>query len=138
MLTALAGRIGTEDDFVETDLDDRISTTGTLTADATLGIYLWEVTGDLRLALVTADQASLAGVTDAALVAGNGSIVDAQADAAADVVAHRIDLRAINGSIGSADNDLEIDSATFTTHRAAAACTPTPPSTSRSPRPRSS
>src|SRR5881275_2765091 len=96
----------------------RTSTTRHLDADAALGVYLYEVLDDLRIGLVTArqdesGQASPAHVTDASLVTRDGSILDSANDAAADVVAIRIDLRAGGtGGIGVPQNDLEINSST--------------------------
>ena len=111
-LHALAGSIGTESDFLETNLDDVISSTGMLDADATLGIYLWEVAGDLRIGKVHANQTGTPGTTDAALVSEGGAILDGVDDAGAtDVEAIRIDLKAAT-DIGKVDNDLEIDSST--------------------------
>src|SRR5206468_3428461 len=91
-LTATAGSIGTTVDFVESNLDDAISTTGLLNATAALGVYLEEVTGNLRVGLVTSNQTGNPGPTDVSLVARAGSILDGADDTAADVVANRIDL----------------------------------------------
>ena len=98
-LTATKGSIGTEADFLETNLDEAAATDGLLDATAQLGAYLWEVEGDLRVGTVWAKQTGNPGTTDAALVSENGSILDAADDAEADVIAHRIDLKAA-GSIG--------------------------------------
>ena len=73
---------------------------------------------DLRVGLVTArqdesGQSNPAHVTDASLVTRGGSILDSANDAAADVVAIRIDLKAGGtGGIGVPENDLEINSST--------------------------
>ena len=108
-LTATNGSIGTEQDFVETNLDDTISSTGLLDADSHLGAYLEETVGNLRVGLVTSHRTATTGTTDVSLVARNGSILDGGNDAAADVVANRIDLNASAG-IGQVGNDLDINS----------------------------
>ena len=146
-LTALTGSVGTESDFVESNLDDAISTIGFLDADAHLGVYVEETANDLRLGLVCAGDADVANhpceqqtatgtVTDAALVSRHGSILDA-ADAGltpdpADIIAVRIDLKAAT-DIGAPTNDLEINSSTARLH-VAAGSTRRRAATSTSPR----
>src|SRR5262249_26241209 len=76
----------------------------------TQGIYLDELTGDLRVGVVqTAGDASLS-TGNVALRTVAGSIVDAFGDGAADVLGQAIDLDANGGSIGTAGDALEIDS----------------------------
>ncbi|MFL6035351.1 MAG: beta strand repeat-containing protein, partial [Gaiellaceae bacterium] len=120
-LFAIAGSIGTEGDFLETNLDDAIGTTGVLNATAALGAYIYETANDLRIGLVLAaqdetSQTNPQHVTDASLVTRDGSILDGSdgiGDADTDVVAIRIDLKAGGtGGIGVPENDLEINSST--------------------------
>ena len=108
-LFALEGSIGTEADFVETNLLDTAHP-GTLDAAAALGAYLYETAGNLRVGLVDADQDDATKVTDVVLVARDGSIQDGDNDVAADVEAIRIDLYAPLGGIGTVNNDFDINS----------------------------
>ena len=67
-------------------------------------------TGDLRVGLVSSRQTDATKTTAASLVTTSGSILDGDADVAADVVANRIDLKAAGGGIGRFANDLDINS----------------------------
>src|SRR6185503_6712674 len=103
VLRAQAGSIGTTAEFLETDLIDNIATgflagpqSGTLTANALLGIYVTEIAGDLRLNMVESTQ------SDVSLVTRAGSILDARAGAGnvtddAVIIANSIDLQANGG-----------------------------------------
>ena len=107
-----AGNLG---GFLEIDVTDAAGgVTATDTAgDAaqTQGIYLDELTGDMRVrTIVTAGDAADLSTGNVALRTVAGSIVDADDDADADVLGQAIDIDANGGSIGSAGNDLEIDS----------------------------
>ena len=124
-LRAIAGGIGSANNFVETDLLDTIAgvpQSGALRADAPQSIYIKEVAGDLRVDHVY----STAG--DVTLVASVGSILDANnninpdaadgfyrdADGrirpATNVAAFNISLDArVTGSIGLDATDLNID-----------------------------
>ena len=112
-LVATAGSIGTEADFVETNLLDSVggtAQTGTVDADALLAVLIYETAGDLRVGLVTARQNDPSKTSDATLATRAGSILDGDLDAEADVVAIRIDLAAAGGGIGRYGHDLGIDS----------------------------
>jgi Ca2+-binding RTX toxin-like protein len=112
-LIALDGSVGTEADFIETNLLDTVHSvgqSGLLDADAELGVYVQEVTGNMRVGLVDADQNDATKTSDAVLAARNGSILDGANDAAADIEAIRVDLYAPLGGIGIFTNDLDIDS----------------------------
>ena len=137
-LHAIAGSIGTEIDFLETNLDDAISTVGLLDADAALGAYIYETLNDLRVGLVTSHQNNSLKVTDAALVTRNGSILDGANDAAADVVAIRIDLKA--GGDGAASASRRTTSRSTRRPRASrpGGSSPRPAAASTSPRRRTS
>ena len=115
-LLARTGSIGTEADFLETNLLDTVGValtpvSGILNALAKLGIYIFETAGDLRVGLVESQQRDTTKVTDVALVSGAGSILDGQTDAAADVVGDRIDLRAFGGGVGALGDDLDVNTA---------------------------
>ncbi|MGB7963803.1 MAG: hypothetical protein WCF12_12730, partial [Propionicimonas sp.] len=117
----VTGGIGTPTNFLETNVDltqatgtlnafDRLvpARTGTMTT-GTLGIFLTETIGDLTLDTVwTSADASLATLA--------GSVVDGRnngaGDSEANVVATSIDIaaRGTGANIGSAANDLEIES----------------------------
>ncbi|GAB3043216.1 hypothetical protein GCM10027052_26710 [Parafrigoribacterium mesophilum] len=111
------GGIGLPGNFLEIQVNAVGGPLGDLDADdtaadddKTAGIYLDQVAGDLQVGLVhTAGDASLA-TGNVSLRSRAGSILDAQNDAAADVIGQSIDLDANGGSIGVAANDLEIDS----------------------------
>jgi len=125
-LRALAGGIGSGDNFVETnllELADGAPAIGVLRADAPQGIYVEETTGDLRVHHVYSQFA------DVTLVARAGSILDGNDDLDADGVAgtftdadgtvrDAVNVMAVNidldanggGSIGVDDDDLDIDS----------------------------
>jgi hypothetical protein len=105
-----AGGIGRYDDFLEINVDrndsggklDAFDTNASTTHD---GIFIDELTGDLRVGLVeTIENVSLRTVA--------GSIVDADNETDADVIGDTIDLDAngLNASIGSIGNDLDINS----------------------------
>ena len=95
--------------YVEIDVDTTGAGTGVLVADdlasddaQTLGIYLDELFGDLRVGVVqtAGDDALTTGNVSLRTVAG--SILDAVADAgAADVLGQAIDIDANGGSIGT-------------------------------------
>ncbi|MEO6494544.1 MAG: hypothetical protein ABIP99_17070 [Ilumatobacteraceae bacterium] len=98
-VNAVGGPLGDLDAY-DTAADD----------DKTAGIYLDQVAGDLQIGVVhTAGDNSL-GTGNVSLRTRAGSILDAQNDAAADVIGQTVDLDAHGGSIGTATNDLEIDS----------------------------
>ena len=117
------GGIGLKANFLEIDFDRngvRGTITGRLTATdvaaltSSEGIFLTETAGDLNVARV---HTVLGDVTLRTIV-GTGSIVDANNDAAADVIGNSITLDA-NGAdadIGAANgtNDLDIDSSVST------------------------
>ena len=111
------GGIGLPDNFLEIHVNAVGGPLGDLDAfdtaaddDKTLGIYLDQVAGDLQIGIVhTAGDDSLT-TGNVSLRSRAGSILDAQNDAAADVIGQTIDIDAHGGSIGAAANDLEIDS----------------------------
>ncbi len=124
-LRAIAGGIGSADNFLETDLLDTIAgvaQSGVLRADAPLSIYIEETEGDLRVDHV------ISATGDVTLVARAGSILDANNDVnpdsadgtyrdadgrvrqAINVAGVNIDLDARGtGSIGLSTDDLQID-----------------------------
>ena len=98
-VNAVGGPLGDLDAY-DTAADD----------DKTAGIYIDQVAGDLQVGIVhTAGDTSLT-TGNVSLRSRAGSILDAQNDAAADVIGQTIDIDAHGGSIGTAANDLEIDS----------------------------
>ena len=104
---------GRPDGFIEICLVDDQPTLGGLTVVVQRSAFINELTGDLRLksVIVTAGDASLPN--DLTLTTTDGSIVDFDNDAAADVEANRIVLVAGGtGSIGTAANPVEINSST--------------------------
>jgi hypothetical protein len=129
-LTALAGGIGSADNFLETNLLDSVSGVaklGVLRANASQTIFIEETLGDLRVYQVV----STAG--NVTLVARSGSILDANDDVnpdpssdglfhdvdgrvrdAINVSALNIDLdaRGAGSSIGLVGDDLDVDSRT--------------------------
>ncbi len=78
--------------------------------DKTAGIYVDQVAGDLQVGIVHTAGDSALGTGNVSLRTRSGSIVDALNDSAADVIGQTIDIDAHGGSIGTAANDLEIDS----------------------------
>jgi hypothetical protein len=110
------GGIGTPLNFLEIDVDHvagdgnagKLKATDTAAA-STDGIYVTDTAGDLPVDLVTT-------TADVSLATTDGSILDADNDAAADVQGDTVDLHAGGtGSIGGlrsdgTANDLEIDS----------------------------
>ena len=126
-LRALAEGIGSDGNFLETNLLDTVSDvakTGVLRADAPQNIYIEETADDLRVQLVASTEG------DVTLVARDGSIVDGNNDVnpdlasdgslrdadgrvrdAINVSAFDIDLDARGaGSIGARGDDLDVDS----------------------------
>lgn len=101
-----AATIGTAGNLLEVDLSDTAA--GTLTANALYGVHLRETSGDLRINGVSVTKTDPTAISDAVLVAADGSIVNAPVSWAV-VQANRIDLRAA-GSIGSDADPLRIDS----------------------------
>ena len=108
------GGIGHPGNFLEINVDQNLGTLGVLNAfdtaaASTLGVFLTETTGDMKIHTVTTNG-------DASLVTRAGSLVDARnggaGDDAADVIANTVDLKAVGGNIGAlgGGNDLEIDS----------------------------
>ena len=112
------GGIGTPDNFLEINVDV-LNGSGVLrafdiTADTTAGIFLTETTGDMKVHTVhTFDSDSADGHVSLATQGASGSIMDAKDDPDADVIGNTIDLYASLGSIGEADNDLDIDSQAY-------------------------
>ncbi|MGD9713188.1 MAG: beta strand repeat-containing protein, partial [Thermomicrobiales bacterium] len=115
-LTLLApmGGIGSTSNFLEIDSSNRDGKAekGLVDGQALNGIYLTEISGDLRLKLIDSDQG------DVSLVTLAGSIIDGRPGAGtitdvAVVLANSIDMQAIGGSIGEVNTgggDIEIDS----------------------------
>ncbi|MFN8197166.1 MAG: hypothetical protein U0R72_02415 [Nakamurella multipartita] len=103
-----AATIGTAGNLLETDLAD--TTAGALSVTALYGAHIREVSGDLRVNWVTVTKSDPTAISDAVLVAADGSIVNAPI-AWAKVGANRIDLRAA-GSIGTEQDPLRIDTST--------------------------
>src|SRR5262249_11255028 len=116
-LTAQTGTIGTADNFLETDLLDSVAgvpQTGVLTASALQSIFIDEAAGDLR------GNSIVSGEGDVTLTTRGGSILDSNSLTTTDrdgrtvdvpnVVAGNINLVARGGSVGTADDDLAIDS----------------------------
>ena len=127
-LHALAGRIGTPDNFLEIDLVDDAATLGVLNADATnvngdSGIYLDETgnlvdtvaLSDLRVQYVVSGPAP-AAASEVTLTTRAGSIFDRRSGLSANgvdlpnVEALRIHLGAAGGGIGEIANDFDINS----------------------------
>ena len=108
-LTALLGGIGAGvDAFLEIDGAVTGVAADRTNAIARDSIWLYETSGDAQVGQIVSNTA------DVALGAAS-SIVDVDNDGAADVVGVNIDLFAVNGSIGTGGNALEIDSAFATT-----------------------
>lgn len=102
-LRSETGSIGSMDNLLEINLDE----TGTLTASGYLGVFLQETAGNLNVNRVEA------AAGEARLVA-DGSIVDALNTVDSNIDALNIDLTAITGTVGTADNRFEVDAvATF-------------------------
>lgn len=113
--SGVLGGVGLPDDFLETNVDVLNAATGAIVvtdiaAASTLGVFLDELTGALRVDLVRTHA-------DVSLRTVGGSILDRQqgtnlGDTAADVIAQTIALDA-NGTgadVGEASDDLDIDS----------------------------
>ncbi|MCB9929003.1 MAG: hypothetical protein H6844_06280 [Alphaproteobacteria bacterium] len=108
--SGLSGGIGTDDNFLEINGDILGTNTGVLRIyddlDAsTLGIYLDETTGDMRIDTIWS-------LGDVALRTTDGSVIDARDDDLTNVYGQSIDIDA-NGTganIGEDGDDLEIDS----------------------------
>ena len=75
-------------------------------------VFITELDGDLRLKSATVSTGDPTLPNDLTLTTTNGSIVDFDTEAPADVAANRMVLVATGGSIGSTANALEIDSST--------------------------
>ena len=116
-VTLESDQIGTPDDFIEVCLRNDRPTQGGLTASAVTGIFVNEPEGDLRLRAATVTAPDLTLVNDLTLTTTNGSILDFDADADADVVGNRIVLaaRGTGKSVGAVSDTLEIDSSTVGT-----------------------
>src|SRR6266566_3993925 len=112
------GGVGTANDFLEIDVAATDNATGKLTvvditaSAASAGVYVSEIGNtsaggpdNLRVGNVRTNG-------DVSLATTRGSIIDANNDAAADVIGNNVDLNAVGGSIGdpSGGNDLDIDS----------------------------
>ena len=117
------GGIGLPTNFLEINVDSAGGSLGVLRAfdtaaddDKTLGIYLDEVAGDMKVHTVWTEGDNSLTTGNVSLRSRAGSIVDARnggaGDAAADVLGQTIDIDAHGGSIGDTGggNDLEIDS----------------------------
>ncbi|RUY91989.1 hypothetical protein, partial [Mesorhizobium sp. M7A.F.Ca.CA.001.10.2.1] len=114
-INSALGGIGEPGNFLEINVDNRNGAGGLgvlrafdISADATLGIFLDEVVGDMHVHTVHT-------IRDVSLRTVAGSILDSRnnglGDDLADVMGQTIDLDANgNGSIGAFTNDLEIDS----------------------------
>ncbi|WP_203230655.1 calcium-binding protein [Agromyces humi] len=98
-VNAVGGPLGDLDAY-DTAADD----------DKTAGIYIDQVAGDLQIGIVHTEGDDPLSTGNVSLRSRAGSILDAQNDAAADVIGQTIDIDAHGGSIGTAANDLEIDS----------------------------
>ncbi|MEH6586717.1 MAG: hypothetical protein V7720_09160, partial [Halioglobus sp.] len=110
-MTALAGTIGTDYNFLE--IDSSYSGEGALTADATGNIRIEETLGDLRVNRVTSSGADVTLATlTGSILDGNDELildVDGVEVDAANVEATNVDLSAIGGGIGAEGDDLDID-----------------------------
>src|SRR5262249_50347452 len=120
-LTALAGGVGTAANFLETDLIDVVASglrqgakSGVLTVASHLGVYVDEIAGNLRVNTVVST------LGDVVLTTRSGSILDSNSATTTDrdgrtvdvpnVVGVKLSFAAHGGSIGTADDDLDIDS----------------------------
>jgi len=115
------GGIGNLTNWLETNVDILADETGEIraydtSAQATAGIWLDEIVGDMRVYLIETSDDTLEGGAgageDVGLRTRNGSIVDANSDdsLAANVIGQSIYIDAHGGSIGQSSNDLDIDS----------------------------
>ncbi|MDK3018043.1 DUF7507 domain-containing protein [Pseudodonghicola flavimaris] len=108
-MTALTGGIGTDADFLETNLVDSVSgvtQSGVLTAASERSARITETAGNMRVNTV---DSTLGDVT---LTTRAGSILDANSGAGEDdnVTGRNVDLLADGGTIGLASDDFDIDS----------------------------
>jgi filamentous hemagglutinin family protein len=97
-LLALEGEIGKSQDDINIDLRS-----GNLNAKAKKDIYITENDGDMGLGLVKSANGI---VTLAAL---NGSILDALAGETANIIAKDVSFHTPKGSVGTAQDDINID-----------------------------
>jgi hypothetical protein len=117
------GGIGLPDNFLEINVDAAGAPLGVLDAldtaaddDNTLGIYLDEISGDMKVDTVWTAGDNALDTGNVSLRSRAGSIVDARSggsgDSAANVFGQSIDIDAHGGSIGDTGggNDFEIDS----------------------------
>jgi len=104
--------------YLEINVDRNNAGTGVVDADdtasndgQTFGIYLDEIVGSMRVGEIeTAGTAGDLSTGNVSLRTIDGSIVDGANDSAADVLGQTIDLDANGGSLGEANNDLDINS----------------------------
>jgi len=101
-LISNAGAIG--DGLNWFDIDSSYTVAGTVNALALGAVYLIETQGDMRIDKVRSRQ------SDVWLRSLNGSLLDANADLDTNVTGININLEALNGSIGTPLDALEIDS----------------------------
>src|SRR5438128_4972220 len=116
------GGVGTANDFLEIDVAATDNATGKLTVSditasaSSAGVYITEI-GNTSLG--GPDNLRVGNVRtngDVSLATTRGSIIDANNDAAADVIGNNIDVNAVGGSIGdpAGTNDLDLDSSRWT------------------------
>ncbi|HCE72074.1 MAG TPA: type I secretion protein, partial [Ruegeria sp.] len=108
-MTARTGGVGTDADFLETNLVDsvlNVSQSGVLTADAQRTIRITETAGNMRVNTVDSE------LGDVTLTTRAGSILDSNSGAGEDdnVTGRNVDLLADGGSIGLSSDDFDIDS----------------------------
>jgi Ca2+-binding RTX toxin-like protein len=106
VLESVAGTIGTL--LNPLDIDTSFGgALGTVNALALGTVYLIETAGAMRIQQVKSEE------DDVSLKASDGDILDADADLANNVTGVNVHLLAVNGSIGTPSDALEIDSSFF-------------------------
>ena len=101
-LVSLTGSIGMEDNFL--DINSAISAAGSVDAQASESIYIYEAAGDISVDVIVSDNG------DVHLIA-TSLILDNDNTDKVNIIGRSITLTSLTGSIGMEDNFLDINSA---------------------------